>query len=102
MTLAERIKTQFPDLTVYEIDDEVYIKVMFTKIDIEILDIRVIKKDIKSLMDSSSEYWIASKITKIPHLPGEAYSMQMQTSVVNTRVEMYKKIEEIISYARTL
>lgn len=103
MMLAVDIKRRFPDLQVFDHDELAFVKAVLYKDDVEMLEIRVEQKENNSTFaDSGREYWITSRIISIPDLPELPKVRNEGTEVVNTKGELFKNIEAMLSYARAV
>lgn len=103
MKLAVDIKKRFPDLQVFDRDDMAFVKVVMYKDDAELMEVRVEQKDSDSTFsDSSREYWITSRVVSIPDLPELPKVLNEGTEVVTTKIDLYKKIDQFLRYARAL
>lgn len=103
MMLAVDIKKMFPDLMVFDYDELAFVKAVLYKDDVEMLEIRVEQKENNSTFaDSEKEYWITSRIISIPDLPELPKVRNEGTEVVNTKNDLFKNIEDMLSYARAV
>lgn len=103
MTLAIDIKRTFPDLQVFDYDETAFVKAVLYKDDVEMLEIRVEQKGNHSTFsDSEKEYWITSRIISIPDLPELPKVRNEGTEVVNSKNNLFKNIENMLSYARAI
>ena len=103
MILAVDIKRRFPDLQVFDHDELAFVKAVLYKDDVEMLEIRVEQKENNSTFaDSDKEYWITSRIISIPDLPELPKVRNEGTEVVNTKGDLFKNIEAMLSYARAV
>ena len=103
MKLAVDIKKHFPDLQVFDRDDMAFVKVVMYKDDAELMEVRVEQKESTSAFsDSSREYWVTCRVVSIPDLPELPKVLNEGTEVVNTKIDLYKKIDQFLSYARAL
>lgn len=103
MTLAIDIKRHFPDLQVFDHDDLAFVKAVLYKDEVEMLEIRVTQKEShNSFTDGGKEYWITSRIVTIPDLPELPSVRNEGTEVVNTKNDLFKQVENMLSYARSI
>lgn len=103
MMLAVDIKRRFPDLQVFDHDELAFVKAVLYKDDVEMLEIRVEQKENNSTFaDSEKEYWITTRIISIPDLPELPKVRNEGTEVVNTKGDLFKNIEAMLSYARAV
>lgn len=103
MKLAVDIKRNFPDLQVFDRDDMAFVKVVMYKDDAELMEVRVEQKDSDSAFSGSSrEYWVTSRVVSIPDLPELPRVLNEGTEVVTTKIDLYKKIDQFLRYARAL
>jgi hypothetical protein len=103
MKLAVDIKRNFPDLQVFDRDDMAFVKVVMYKDDAELMEVRVEQKDSDSaFVEASREYWITCRVVSIPDLPELPKVINEGTEVVTTKIDLYKKIDEFLRYARAL
>jgi hypothetical protein len=103
MILAVDIKRRFPDLQVFDHDELAFVKAVLYKDDVEMLEIRVEQKENNSTFaDSEKEYWITTRIISIPDLPELPKVRNEGTEVVNTKGDLFKNIEAMLSYARAV
>lgn len=103
MMLAVDIKRRFPDLQVFDHDELAFVKAVLYKDDVEMLEIRVEQKENNSTFaDSEKEYWITTRIISIPDLPELPKVRNEGTEVVNTKGDLFKNIESMLSYARAV
>lgn len=103
MTLAIDIKRTFPDLQVFDYDETAFVKAVLYKDDVEMLEIRVEQKGNHSTFaDSEKEYWITTRIITIPDLPDLPKVRNEGVEVTPSKIEMFKKIENMLNYARTV
>ena len=103
MILAVDIKRRFPDLQVFDHDELAFVKAVLYKDDVEMLEIRVEQKENNSTFaDSDKEYWITTRIISIPDLPELPKVRNEGTEVVNTKGDLFKNIEAMLSYARAV
>lgn len=103
MKLAVDIKKRFPDLQVFDRDDMAFVKVVMYKDDAELMEVRVEQKESNSaFVETSREYWVTCRVVSIPDLPELPKVLNEGTEVVNTKIDLYKKIDQFLRYARAL
>jgi len=103
MTLAIDIKRQFPDLQVFDYDEVAFVKAILYKDDVEMMEIRVEQKEVGgTFANGSKEYWVTSRIVTIPDLPELPMVRNEGVEVTQNKQEMFKKITDMLSYARSI
>lgn len=103
MMLAIDIKKQFPDLRVFDHDELAFVKAVLYKGDVQLLEIRIEpKEENHNFADNVKEYWITSRIVSIPAMPKLPSVRNEGTKVVSTKIDLFRNIEDMLSYARSI
>lgn len=102
MTLADKIKSIFPALEVYEKSDS-QVRLFttdYTKECPEVLEVRVSLNKPSGMSSSSTakEYWVTMRKVAVMFLPLLPEAKQAKTKIVTTNRDLYKLIEEFFRY----
>jgi len=102
MSIAVDIKTMFPDLDVFDYDNTAYVKKLMYKDETELMEMRIEEKAVNGLLSSSKEYWVTNRMIVLRNLPEMPLVRNEGTDVVGSKIGLYKKIEKMLSYARSI